>query len=142
MAGAARPAAGWRVTSGATGGMRGRASVGGPVAVLLPGNALIEPKIRCGLRQRVPVRRGARRSSQAGGPRAGAMRGGSAGSPTCVRMRCTGSVAVTKAIRRSSAPHSGQRSGKVANSRASFDRPVVTRGARARSGLRGRGSGR
>jgi hypothetical protein len=80
----------------------------------------------------------ARRSSQAGGPRAGAMRGGATGSPSGVRMRCTGAVAVTKPIRRRSV---GTAAGRSRTHRAQ-DRPVVTGGARARSGPRGHDSGR
>ena len=121
----ARPATGWRVAIGreapwigATGVVRCRFSGVGE-ATRLPGDELIELELRCGLRQRVPVRE---RFEQIvpGGRSAG--RSDSLWRERLPQVRqdaSTGSAVVTKAIRRNSAPHCGHSSGKMANSRAS-----------------------
>ena len=113
---AQRDRGGWRVAIGrgapwigATGVIRRRASgVGG----CLPGNALIELELRCGLRQRVPVRQRFEQVIPGGRSAGRAMRGGAAGSAMWLRIRCTGAASLTEATMRMSAPQVGQTSGR------------------------------
>ena len=77
----------------------------------LPGNALIELNLRCGLRQRVPVLERFKQVIPGGRTRAGAIRGGSGGSPMGRRMPSIGAASLMKASRRMSAPQLGQSDG-------------------------------